>query len=193
MEGKVTPKIKWLKLSLFLVFSVTLALVVFNPPYAPVVSAQAPANESTLIALTNAERLKSGLQSLNFNPQLYQAAVTKAEDIFQKQYFDHMSPSGMTPWQFILSSGYDYEYAGENLAIGFNDYQAVTEAWMESPTHRANILNPRYHDIAIAAVKGEFDGRETTVIVQMFGTKRPYILSNLSNATDTVLGSQINP
>jgi len=83
MEGKVTPKIRWLKLSLFLVASVTLALVVFNPPYAPVVSAQAPANESTLIALTNAERLKSGLQSLNFDPQLYQAAVTKAEDIFQ--------------------------------------------------------------------------------------------------------------
>lgn len=123
-----------------------------------------------IIALTNAERVNLGLSTLSYNAQLSSAALAKANDMFEKQYWDHFGPNGETPWQFIRGAGYSYIYAGENLAKGFKTSESVVEAWMASPTHKANIVNSNYRDIGVAVVEGILQGKQTILVVQMFGT-----------------------
>ncbi|NMB56904.1 hypothetical protein GYA19_03135, partial [Candidatus Beckwithbacteria bacterium] len=72
-----------------------------------------------IIELTNEQRQKNGLSVLKANDKLAQAALAKANDMFQFEYWDHFSPSKRSPWTFILNAGYDYHYAGENLAKDF--------------------------------------------------------------------------
>lgn len=138
----------------------------------PVSAIDAPSvDEQTLVELTNTERTFRGLSALRFNPRLSQAAEAKAADMLANGYFEHISPSGKTPWVFIEGVGYNYVKAGENLAIDFTTVTGPVPAWMDSPTHKANILKPDYEEIGIAEVKGIFKGRETTIVVQMFGTR----------------------
>jgi hypothetical protein len=87
-----------------------------------------------------------------------------------RQYFAHNTPDGATPWTFIKATGYSYITAGENLAIDFSEAESVQSAWMNSPGHRANILNSNFKEIGIGIAKGKFDGHDTTIVVQMFGT-----------------------
>jgi len=126
-------------------------------------------NENKLIELTNQERRSRGLSELKVNSTLYLAAKNKAKDMFQSQYFDHYSPDGKSPWYFIKNAGYDYEKAGENLAMDFATSEGITNAWMASNTHRANILKPEYEEIAIATVEGKLNNQSTILVVQMFG------------------------
>lgn len=122
-----------------------------------------------IISLTNQERVGYGLNTLSTNAQLSAAALAKANDMFEKQYWDHFGPNGESPWQFIRATGYDYVYAGENLAKGFRTAEGIHEAWMASPTHKANIVSGNYKDIGVAVVEGELLGKQTTLVVQMFG------------------------
>jgi len=131
------------------------------------------ATADALIDLANSSRTENGLADLTENSRLTSAAYAKANDMLSNDYFAHTSPSGKTPWDFIKAVGYDYTYAGENLAIGYNADKELHDAWMDSPTHRANILNGNFHEIGIAVVNGEYEGAETTVVVQMFGTPAP--------------------
>jgi hypothetical protein len=126
-------------------------------------------NTSSLISLTNQERSAAGLNTLTPNSKLAAAAAAKAQNMFDQQYWDHFGPNGETPWQFITAAGYNYVYAGENLAKGFRTSEGVIEAWMASPTHRDNILSKNYKDIGIAVKTGVLLGKETTLVVQMFG------------------------
>ena len=132
--------------------------------------AKATVSTGTVISLTNSARSSAGLSSLSSNSQLAAAAAAKAADMFQNQYFAHTSPQGKDPWYFINNAGYDFIYAGENLAIGYSDSAEVHSAWMNSPTHRANILNPNYREIGVAQVSGEYEGAQTTIVVQEFGS-----------------------
>ncbi len=122
-----------------------------------------------LYQLTNEERQKNSLSSLSYNQELANAATKKAQDMFTKNYWAHYAPDGTTPWNFILSSGYQYEFAGENLAKNFLFSQNVVDAWMTSPTHRENILRSQFADVGFAVVNGVLNGEETTLVVQMFG------------------------
>ncbi len=122
-----------------------------------------------LYQLTNEERQKNGLATLQYNAKLADAAQKKAQDMFTKNYWAHYSPDGNTPWQFILASGYQYEFAGENLAKNFLFSQGVIDGWMNSQTHRDNILKPEYSDVGFAIVNGVLNGEETTLVVQEFG------------------------
>jgi len=122
-----------------------------------------------VIASTNQERAKSGLQPVAYNAVLSDAARRKAADMFTAQYWAHTSPTGKEPWDFMREVRYTYRVAGENLARDFLDTPGMVSAWMASPTHRANIMNPRYSDIGIAVVNGTLLGTETTLVVQMFG------------------------
>ena len=128
--------------------------------------------KTALIDLLNFERKKKGLPPLSENPILDQSAYLKAKDILEKDYFSHFSPEGLSPWYWFKSVGYDYQFAGENLAIGFLDSKEVNDAWMDSPSHRQNILNPNYKEVGIAVLKGEFNGSEVYVVVQHFGTPK---------------------
>jgi len=124
-----------------------------------------------IVTDTNAYRQQNGLSQLYLDPELCQAAQKKAEDMFADDYWAHVAPDGTTPWSFITAAGYDYVYAGENLAKDFQKSDAVVLAWMESPTHRQNILNDKFLDIGVAVVNGTLNGYETTLVVQMFGQK----------------------
>jgi hypothetical protein len=128
--------------------------------------------KTALIDFLNSERKSRGLPLLSENPILDQSAYLKAKDILEKDYFSHWSPEGTSPWYWFKAAGYDYQFAGENLAIGFLDSKEVHEALMSSPSHRQNILNPNYKEIGIAVLKGEFNGNEVYVVVQHFGSPK---------------------
>lgn len=126
-----------------------------------------------VIELTNQKRAELGLAPLTNNGLLNEVAKRKAADMFAFNYWAHTSPSGRDPWSFFKEVGYKYIYAGENLARDFMDSEGVVEAWMNSPSHRDNIVNPNYKEIGVAVVNGTLNGVETTLVVQVFGTPPP--------------------
>jgi len=141
-----------------------------------------------VIELTNSERLSAGVTILKENPNLNQAALAKATDMFENNYWAHISPTGTEPWYFVTSSGYKYQHAGENLARDFSNPKDVVAAWMASPTHRQNLLDTRYKDIGIAVVDGYINGVETTLVVQMFGATHTTVAKIASTTvTDTTV------
>jgi len=124
-----------------------------------------------LIELTNQTRLENGLPELTLNQTLVKAATQKAADMIARNYWAHTSPDGRTPWSFFKNVNYKYLYAGENLARDFLDSTSVLEAWLDSPTHRDNLLSSRYNDVGIAVIQDIFQGQETILVVQLFGTE----------------------
>jgi len=120
----------------------------------------------------NQTRQAVGLNPLKPNEKLNQAAQLKAENMIQNQYFNHTSPSGLTPWFWFTKAGYTYKYAGENLAVGFYESEEVYNAWLNSPSHKANIINPNYTEVGTAVLKG-FGGDNTIVVVQTFASPLP--------------------
>ena len=118
----------------------------------------------------NQKREELNLKPLTLNPQLSQAALAKATDMFEKQYWAHYAPDGTSPWSFIKNSGYKYTVAGENLARDFFETSDMVDAWMNSETHRENIVNPKYQETGIAVVDGSLQGVDTTLVVQLFGS-----------------------
>lgn len=109
----------------------------------------------------------------------------------EKSYFAHTSSDGVTPWHWFQEVDYPYLYAGENLAIHFTDSEDVIDAWMNSPTHRANILNTRFTEMGIATAQGSYQGRATIFVVQLFGT--PLETSPLSLITPVAEASNKFP
>lgn len=124
---------------------------------------------STLVDITNENRIQYGKGTLIMNPVLMGAAQAKADDMAVKSYFAHTSPEGVTPWHWFAKVGYTFSYAGENLAVNFSDSIDVGEAWMNSPGHRANILNDRFTETGIATSRGVYKGESTVFVVQLFG------------------------
>lgn len=124
---------------------------------------------AVLVDLANEDRANEGLSTLTVNPVLEAAARMKAEHMSENEYFAHVSPDGVDPWYWFHRSGYKFEKAGENLAINFVDSNDVARAWMDSPGHRANILNGGFTEIGIAAVSGTYKGKKTIYVVQLFG------------------------
>lgn len=120
---------------------------------------------------TNLQRsLNGNLQPLKRNKLLDEVALKKANDMFKNQYFDHNSPSGVTPAQLVKESGYEYIITGENLILGnFASEKDLVVAWMNSQGHRENILNNRYTEIGIALVRGVYKNQKTWIGVQEFG------------------------
>lgn len=147
-----------------------------------------------VIELTNQEREKAGLPGLQTNSELNQAALAKAADMFENNYWAHISPTGTEPWSFITQSGYQYQHAGENLARDFSNPQDVVKAWMASPTHKKNLLDNRYRDIGVAVMDGTLNGVETTLVVQMFGTTQTTVARIASsNITNTAYAQEEAP
>ena len=133
---------------------------------------QAPESNLTrdgVIIWTNSQRASNGLQPLIENVKLDAAAQAKAKDMFAQQYFAHVSPSGIGAADLAKNAAYDFLAIGENLALGdFADDKDLVQAWMNSPGHRANILNAKYMEIGVAVVKGTYEGQITWMAVQEF-------------------------
>lgn len=123
-----------------------------------------------LASLTNKEREVNNAPPLVQSDLLAKAAQLKAEDMASKGYFAHTSPEGITPWYWFNQVGYKYVSAGENLAVNFFESEDVAKAWMNSPTHRANIVKKDFTEIGIGVARGVFEGRNTIFVAQLFGT-----------------------
>ena len=124
---------------------------------------------SVLVSLTNQNRAAANIAELKINPLLEKAAQMKADDMASKSYFAHNTPEGKTPWYFVEQAGYKYIYAGENLAVNFENSEDVETAWMNSRGHFLNIMNPKYTEIGIATSTGIYKGRTAIFVVQLFG------------------------
>jgi len=123
-----------------------------------------------VVRATNETRVAAGLPALSYNEKLADAARRKAANMFAENYWAHISPSGKNPWVWFAEAGYRYTFAGENLAKDFGDTSRMMSAWMNSPTHRDNIINPKYKEIGLAVVPGTLQGADTVLVVQLFGT-----------------------
>ncbi len=108
--------------------------------------------EREVVRLLNEERIKRGLAALKINTRLSYVARLKAKDMRDKNYFSHTSPTYGTPFQMMKDFGIFYRSAGENIAMGQRTPSEVMTAWMNSPGHRANILNSNYTEVGVGYV-----------------------------------------
>lgn len=143
-----------------------------------------------IIERTNVERKKAGVGILARNNVLDKSAEAKLEDMFSKQYFEHVSPSGASVSDVVNKAGYKYIVVGENLALGnFGGDANVMLAWMNSKGHRANILDSRYQEIGVAVGRGMYDGKLQWLAVQHFGkpiTSCPAIDQQLKSSIESI-------
>ena len=174
------------------VFSFNLILVKQSSLFADI-SAQ------RVLALTNEVRQQYNLPIVQEDSLLDKAAQEKAQDMLENKYFDHFSPTGVSPWHWIDKSGYDYYYAGENLAMNFLDSEEVIKGWLNSPSHKENLLNKNYKDIGIAVLSGDFnnEGINRILVVQMFGSKTkpsiPVAMAQAPNIEEPVVPEEEIP
>ncbi len=125
---------------------------------------------AVIVQLTNEERSVDALGTLKRSDVLDAAAKLKAQDMANNGYFAHYSPTGVSPWFWFDEVSYNFIHAGENLAVHFTDSSDVVDAWMDSPTHRANIMNGNFTEIGVGTAKGTYEGEPTVFVVQLFGT-----------------------
>lgn len=178
---------KSLSLYLFALFisQIALGITVYSGP--EVKGVDSNKLKKDIVSMVNLEREKTGKSTVYESLALSEAAEDKLQDMFSKDYWDHTGPNGETAWRFITNKGYQYELAGENLARGFSSSEEVMRAWMKSPTHRDNILNPRFQEIGLAVGSGKINNVTTTVIVQFFGKPK---LAFASEKSDTALAGE---
>ncbi len=145
-------------------------------------------SDPAVISLTNLERKSQGLLALKPNSDLAKAASFKAADMFADDYWAHFAPDGTSPWHWFGLVGYEYTWAGENLARDFATSSGVVTAWMASSGHRANILNSNFTEIGVSVDDGNFQGEDTTLVVQLFG--KPVVLAAAASGENVVVESQ---
>lgn len=143
-----------------------------------------------LLEMHNEKRYEKGLIGLVYNSQLSESATQKAKAMLDSDCWSHYCPDGKSPWDFFKSAGYLYTYAGENLAEGFSTTKNVMNAWMNSPTHRDNILNGNYTEIGFGFAYGRYQGKSNNVVVVVhFGT--PAFPEFASTQSDTSVAGEV--
>jgi hypothetical protein len=138
-----------------------------------------------VINYANTDRSKAKEPALRENPLLARAAAEKALDMATRGYFSHTGPSGETPWTWLDKVGYNYVYAGENLAVNFFDSNDVHRAWMNSPAHRENVLDKKFTEIGVGTAQGKFQGRDSLYVVEFFGSTDSSF--SLASSTNTLV------
>ena len=121
--------------------------------------------QQQVLDLVNAERTKRGISALTLDSNLSNVATKKSQDMVNKNYFDHTSPTYGSPFDMMKQFGISYRTAGENIAKGQKTPQEVVTAWMNSEGHRKNILNPNFTNLGVGIAK---DSKGTTYWTQMF-------------------------
>src|SRR5258708_7038210 len=161
-----------------------------NAVHSGVLGISSSVDQKELIRLTNVERQKAGLGEVTEDSRLDQAALEKGKNMFAENYWAHFSPSGKDPWGFINGAGYKFTYAGENLARNFYNSPEVVTAWMASPTHKENIVNPHYQDVGMAVLEGTLNGQKTILVVQEFGSAAEYTAQTTPSSTPQIASEQ---
>ncbi len=141
-------------------------------------------NDENLIELTNKTRAEEGLNELSANQLLSKAAYQKAETIFSEQIFGH-NINGRKFSDWVKDANYQYQNVGENLAIDFVSSEGTMNAWLNSPSHKKNILNPKFKEIGVAVKTEKFEGHDSILVVQIFGT--PLDTNIKTNSPDTII------
>jgi len=139
---------------------------------------------SVLVLETNDFRATQNESSLTVSEILTKAAQMKADDMANKSYFSHTGPKGELPWVWFDKAGYKYKYAGENLAVDYTESSDVTEGWINSAKHKANLLNTNFTEIGIGVADGMFEGHKTTFVVQFFG--KPLLPQETESVKNTI-------
>jgi hypothetical protein len=154
-----------------LVVGVQITANMMRPPSVRVLAYASNITPVDLLSETNQQRLSHGIPALRLDARLNQSATLKAGNMFSENYWAHVSPSGIQPWYWFQKAGYSYSYAGENLAMDFDTTDGTMQGWMNSPGHRANILNPSYTDVGFAVQNGTLVGGQTTLVVAHYGSQ----------------------
>mgnify|MGYP001072368275 CR=1 FL=1 len=142
---------------------------------------------------TNFYRKQNGLLNLTLSQKLSDIATLRAKDMFEKQYFSHYSPIGIGAPQIADNLNYEYIAIGENIALGnFKNDKDLVDAWMLSPGHRENILNPKYTDIGIAIMYGKFRDEETKKEENVWIAVQVFSKPMLCTKPDENLKNEIN-
>lgn len=135
-----------------------------------------------IVSLVNELRQQKDARVLEVVPALTLSSQAKADDMAKNHYFSHTSPDGKTVASLELKYGYDYEFAGENLAMGFNSPKEVVDAWKKSATHYANLIDTDFNNAGIGVKSGEYDGVTTAFVAMHFGT--PRVVQNSDKKTE---------
>ena len=144
-----------------------------------------------IVDATNNLRLSLNIEPLSNSPVLQAAALDKTEDMLVNQYFAHVSPDNKGLKYWLSKVSYNYQVAGENLAIGFSDPIEVVNAWKASPSHYSNLIDADFKEIGVAMVSGNYQGYDTTLVAQYFGTIPSKVTQNIdSSDLITVLPDQ---
>jgi hypothetical protein len=186
----------WPYLPMLLVVAGGLLLNSFWPHTISVLGAHNDLSPSRLLVDTNNERSSAGKPALKLNTRLSSAAQTKANDMVARNYWSHNTPTDEAPWTFVSTAGYNYASVGENLAYGFTSADQVMTGWLQSPEHRANVLNQGYTEVGFAtATSDNYVGQgPETVVVAMYGapgdvTAAPSVTQ--SSTPSNVTGNQL--
>jgi uncharacterized protein YkwD len=154
---------------------ILLSVIFFYPSYQRLfkfvsssVSQFATVLSSVLALETNDYRKTNAEQELIVSDLLTKAAQMKADDMAAKSYFSHTGPLGEKPWVWFERVGYKYSYAGENLAVDYTESSDVTQGWINSAKHKANLLNKNFTELGIGIAEGTYNGHPTTYVVQFF-------------------------
>lgn len=125
---------------------------------------------NSLTECSNEVRSQNNVEALSISPLLEKAAQKKAEDMKLFKYWAHRNPiTGMYAWKFIKNEGYQYQIAGENLAIGFQLGQQICDAWEQSQSHFDNLVNPNFKEVGFAKLPVELNDQKGVLVVQLLG------------------------
>ncbi len=163
-------RIHGLAIVALLIIGVQVSANLLHPPSVRVLAYATDITPVEIFNQTNQQRVANGLPPLRLEAKLNQSAALKAQNMFDENYWAHVSPSGIDPWHWFAQAGYNYRYAGENLAKDFDTSSGAIQGWMNSPGHRANILNPNYTDVGFAVQNGTIQGGQTTLVVAHYGS-----------------------
>lgn len=165
---RILPK-KTLSIPLLILLVIASSLLTYNLYREQVLKfLEANILSQDVITATNEKRTENKKHILQSNSLLTKAAQAKAEDMAAKGYFSHTSPDGKQFPEWIQEAGYDYLYAGENLAVKFTTLSSLINGWMNSEFHRENILSDQYSETGIGIAEGKYNGKKTTFYVQIF-------------------------
>jgi hypothetical protein len=152
--------------------SVAVIAALLLPDTAFVIPEVIVAEQGRVIELTNEVRAREGVAPLVYEEKLALSSLYKADDMAELNYFDHVGPDGRRLRDFLRDVGYTYSVAGENLAVGFSSPEAMVQAWVESPTHFANLIDTDFDQIGVGGSVGVYGGFPAIYIVQHFGKPR---------------------
>lgn len=163
-------RIHGLAIVAMLIIGVQVSANLIHPPSVRVLAYATDITPVEIFNQTNQQRVAGGLPPLRLVAKLNQSAALKAQHMFDENYWAHVSPSGIDPWHWFAQAGYAYSYAGENLAKDFDTSAGTVQGWMNSPGHRANIMNVNYTDVGFAVQNGTLLGGQTTLVVAHYGS-----------------------